>query len=290
MRIGFIGLGAMGMPMAINVAKAGHTLAVWNRSKKDLKGFGSDRPALAASPAEAAQGADAVVTMLSDDAAVEQVVDNGLLEALKPQTVHVVTSTISIAAARRLADAHAQRGIAYVAAPVFGRPDIAAAKKLWVVAAGPSEARAKVRPLLEAIGRGISEFGDEPWRANLVKLANNFLIASLIETPGEAYALVRKGGVAPKDFLEAANNLFQSPFYANYGTQIAEARYEPAMFFARHGLKDTRLALAAADELEVPMPLAGLAHDGMLAAVAHGLGDADWTIVARLAQDRANLH
>jgi 3-hydroxyisobutyrate dehydrogenase-like beta-hydroxyacid dehydrogenase len=198
-------------------------------------------------------------------------------------------STVSIAAARRMTELHQSRGRCYLAAPVFGRPDVAADGKLWIVLAGEPAGRARVRPVLQALGRGVSEFGDEPWRANLVKLGNNFVLAAMLETLGEAVALMRKAAIPPQQFLDAVNGLFQSPVYANYGRQIAEGRHEPGLFKATLGLKDTRLVLAAADELAAPMPLAGLVHDGLLAALATGRGDADWSVLARLAQERAGL-
>ena len=288
MRVAFLGLGAMGMPMAANIARAGHQLVVWNRSRKPLRGFDGATPSIADTPAEAVREAEAAVTMLADDQAVEEVVlGGGLLDALPADAVHVSMSTIGIAAARRLAALHAARDRAYVGAPVFGRPDVAEAQKLWVVAAGAADALARVRPLLQAVGRGITEIDDVPWHANLVKLGNNVMLSAMLETLGEVYALMRKGGVEPKRFLEAANSLFQSPVYANYGTIVAEGRHEPGLFKAALGLKDLRLALAAADELMVPLPVADLARDNLLTAVAHGDGDKDWSVLAAEAQRRA---
>jgi 3-hydroxyisobutyrate dehydrogenase-like beta-hydroxyacid dehydrogenase len=290
MKVAFLGLGAMGMPMAANLARAGHRLTLWNRSERPLEGFGEPKPVRARSIAEAVRDAEAVITMLADDAAVEAVVRGGLLEALPDGAVHVGMSTIGIDTARRLTDAHRQRGRAYVAAPVFGRSDVAKAAKLWVVSAGPAEARARVRPLFDAIGRGVSEFGEEPWHASLVKLGNNFLLAAMMESVGEACALMRKAGIDPKSFVEAANAIFQSPIYANYGGAIAEGRAEPALFKATLGLKDLRLALAAAGELAVPLPVASVVHDSLLSAIAHGDGDKDWTVLGGVARQRAGLH
>jgi 3-hydroxyisobutyrate dehydrogenase-like beta-hydroxyacid dehydrogenase len=289
MKVAFLGLGAMGTPMAVNLARAGHELVVWNRSERPLEAFGEKRPRRAGSISEAVRDADVAITMLADDAALTSVVRDGLLEGLEPGAVHLSMSTIGIDTARRLARAHRERDRDYVAAPVSGRPDIAAAAKLWVLVAGAAPARARVRPLLDALGRGVSEFGDEPWHANLVKLANNFLIAAMIEALGEACALMRKAGVPPKDFIEAAHALFQSPVYASYGGMIAEGRTEPALFKARLGLKDMRLALVAGNDLTVPLPLAGLAHDNLLAAVAAERGEEDWTVLAAMAQGRAGL-
>jgi len=287
MRVAFLGLGSMGMPMAANIAKAGHQLVLWNRSRRELRGFEGTPPPFAGSPAEAAQRAEAVITMLADDNAVEEVVlRQGLLDAMPADAVHVSMSTIGIATARRLAEAFAQKQRAYVAAPVSGRPDVAEQAKLWVVAAGEAKALVKVRPLLEAVGRGITEFGEVPWHANLAKLGNNVMLAAMLETFGEVNALLRKGGVDPKRFLEAANNLFQSPVYANYGAMAAEERYEPPLFQAKLGLKDLRLALAASHELAMPMPIASLASDSLLSAIAHGGGGKDWSVLASEAQRR----
>jgi 3-hydroxyisobutyrate dehydrogenase-like beta-hydroxyacid dehydrogenase len=288
MRVAFLGLGAMGMPMAANIARAGHQLVLWNRSRRALSGFEGAAPRIADSPSEAVRDVEAAITMLADDQAVEDVVlRGGLLEALPADAVHVSMSTIGIAAARRLADQHATQGKAFVAAPVFGRPDFAAAQKLWVVAAGVPEAVVRVRPLLQAVGRGITEIDDVPWHANLVKLGNNVMLAAMLETFGEVYALMRKGGVEPRRFLDAANSLFQSPVYANYGTIAAEGKHEPALFKATLGMKDLRLALVAADDLMAPLPIAGLAHDSLLSALAHGDGDKDWSVLAAEAQRRA---
>ena len=290
MRVAFLGLGAMGMPMAANIAKAGHDLIVWNRSRKQFVGFDGTAPPFAASPAEAVRDVDAAITMLADDFALEQVMhQGGLLDALPPDAVHVATSTVGIATARRLAEAHAARQRAYVAAPVFGRPDMAQAQKLWTLAAGDPQAITKIRPLLEAIGRGVTEFGNTPWHANLVKLSGNLMLASMLETFGEAQALMRKAEIDPRNFVEAVNAMFQSPVYANYGKLTAEHQHEPALFKAKLGLKDLRLALAAADEFGVPMPVVDLAHNTLLSAMAHGGADKDWSVLAGEAQHRAGL-
>ncbi len=289
MRVAFLGLGGMGLPMAVSVARAGHELAVWNRSERRLDEFGDRMPRRAASIADAVRGVEAAITMLADDAAVEQVVDGGLLETLERGAVHVSMSTLGIDTARELTRKHRDRGSVYVAAPVFGRPDSAAAQKLWIMIAGPDEARRRVRPLLEAMGRGISEFGEEPWRANLVKIGGNFLLASLLEALGEACAMMRKADVSAERFMETINAVFQSPVYANYGGAVATRRHEPALFQARLGLKDVRLAQSAGDEFSVPLPLAALAHDSLLSMLARGRDKADWTVLAEAAHLRAGL-
>jgi 3-hydroxyisobutyrate dehydrogenase-like beta-hydroxyacid dehydrogenase len=286
MRVAFLGLGGMGMAMAANIAKAGHDVIVWNRTRKSPDGFDAK---VAGSIAEAVGEAEVAATMLADDHAVESVVKDGLLDALAPDAVHVSMSTIGIATARRLTASHQARDRAYVAAPVFGRPDMAAPQKLWVATAGPAAAVEKVRPVLQAVGRGITEYGEEPWHANLVKLGNNMMLGAMLETFGEVYALMRKAGIEPQRFLEAANSLFQSPVYANYGGMAAERRHEPALFKAPLGLKDMRLGLAAADEFGVPMPLMGVVRDSLLQAIAQGGADKDWSVLALAAQERAGL-
>lgn len=282
MRVAFLGLGAMGMPMAANIAKAGHELVLWNRSRKEPQGFGGTAPKVAAAPSEAVRTVDAAVTMLADDHALEDVLlRQGVLDALPADAVHVSMSTIGIATARRLAEAFAARQRAYVAAPVFGRPDFAEQRKLWVVVAGEQTAVARVRPLLEAVGRGVTEFGDVPWHANLVKLGTNTMLAAMLETFGEVLALVRSAGIDPQRFVEAANQLFQSPVYANYGGMAAAQRFEPALFKAPLGLKDVRLALEAADALHVKLPVAELARQALEDAIAHGGADKDWSVMTR---------
>lgn len=289
MKVAFLGLGAMGLPMAANVAKAGHELTVWNRSPKSLDAFAEPKPQLAASIAEAVRDAEAVLTMLADDHALDAVVAGGLLDALGPGAVHVSMSTIGIATAERLASTHRERRRAYLAAPVLGRPDVAAQARLWIMAAGDPDAMARVGPVFQAVGRGVTEFGAEPWRANLVKLANNMLIGAMMEAIGEACGLMRKGGIATERFMEVVNAVFASPVYANYGGRIAAGQYEPALFTARLGLKDMRLALAAGERLGVPLPTAGLAHDNLVSATAVGLGEAEWAVLAHMAQRRAGL-
>lgn len=286
MKVTFIGLGSMGMAMAANVARAGHDLTVWTRSGRAPEGFAARQ---AGTLAEAVRGAEVAVTMLADDAAAEAVVEGGLLDALGEGAIHLSMSTLGIATARRLAAAHEARGQAYVAAPVLGRPDFAAAARLWIITAGAPDAVARVRPLFDALGRGVTSFGEEPWRANLVKLANNFMLLSMMETLGEAFALTRKAGIGAKQFLEVANSLFASPVYANYGGLIAEERFEPPGFRLTLGLKDVRLALAAAEELAVPMPVAAVARDGLLQAIAAGRGGQDWAALGAVPAERAGL-
>jgi 3-hydroxyisobutyrate dehydrogenase-like beta-hydroxyacid dehydrogenase len=209
---------------------------------------------------------------------------------MDPGTVHVNHATISVALARELADAHARRGIGYVAAPVFGRPDMAAAAKLNIVAAGKAAAIDTVRPLLQAMGSRIWPMGEAPERASVTKIAGNFMLATAIESMAEATALTRAYGVSAADFLEVmTSTLFASPAYQGYGKLIAEQRFKPAGFPLPLGFKDVGLAQAAAESARVPLPFAGVLRDSLLEALAGGDEDVDWSALALVAARRAHL-
>jgi 3-hydroxyisobutyrate dehydrogenase-like beta-hydroxyacid dehydrogenase len=238
--------------------------------------------------------------MLADDSALLSVVmgENassekkgaGLLKALGKGKVHLSMSTISPSLSRQLAQLHLQNGQEYVAAPVFGRPEAAQAAKLWIVAAGSAEAVERCRPFFQIMGQGTFVVGSDPWLANVVKIGGNFLIASMLEALGEAFALMKKSGVDPWQFLEVVNGaLFKSPLYENYGRIVAEEHFDPPGFPLRLGLKDARLVLSSADQANVPMPLAGLIHDHLLAALARGMGERDWSAFTRLAVENSGL-
>ena len=291
MKLAFIGLGRMGSPMARHLLRAGNEVTVYNRSRDKAEELAGEGARIAVSPAEAASGVEAAITMLADDSAVDQIVfgEDGLESGLPAGAVHISSSTISTAMARRLAAAHAARGQAYLSAPVFGRPEAAEAKKLVVVPAGPDDIVARCRPVFDAIGRLTVVAGPEPWQANALKLCGNVMLAGMIGTFAETFAVLRKAGVEPKTFLEAVNALFASPVYANYGALMAEERFHPAGFALRLGLKDVRLALETGFECGAPMPVAGTVRDQFLAAVSAGLGDADWSAVARVAARNAGL-
>ncbi len=292
MKVGFIGLGSMGLPLARRLLQAGHQLTVYNRTRARADQLKHLDPVIAETPAAAARGAEVLVTMVADDAALEDVIlgDAGALAALPRGAIHVSMSTVSPALTRWLAERHGLAGQTLVAAPVFGRPEAAEAGKLWIVAAGPAAALERSRPLLEAMGQGVIPAGDDPRRANVIKLAGNFLLAAAIEALGEAFALARKYDVQPTALLDVVNGkLFRSPIYENYGTLIAAERYEPAGFKLRHGLKDVRLVLEAADAVAVPTPLASLMRDRYVSAVARGWGDSDWAALARVAAADAGL-
>src|SRR5258708_15062137 len=292
MNIAFIGLGNMGSAMATNLIKGGHTLTVYNRSRnraEPLKALGAH---VANTPGEAVAGAEVAITMLADDHAVEAVVfsKGNLLESLPPNAVHVSMSTISVAMSRRLAAAHAERKQHYVAAPVFGRPEAAAAAKLFIVAAGPAAQIERCRPLFDAMGQKTFLAGDEPSGANLMKLAGNFLITAVIEGLAESFALVRKSGLDVNQFHEIlTNSLFNAPIYKTYGALIASEKFEPAGFKLPLGLKDNRLLLAAAEEAAVPMPMASLVRDRFLAALAQGMAESDWSAISRISAKDAGL-
>jgi 3-hydroxyisobutyrate dehydrogenase-like beta-hydroxyacid dehydrogenase len=291
MNIGYVGLGKMGSGIARNLLTAGHQLIVYNRDREKAEVVVKDGAQIASSPAEAASASDVVMTMLSDDHAVEQVVlgDKGITSGLKRNTVHISNSTISTTLARRLANEHQHLGQGYLSAPVFGRPEAAEAKKLVVVVAGEESLIERFRPLLDAIGRKTIVTGTEPWQANAVKLCGNFMIASMMEAFGEAYAVIRKSGMQPLMFLDVMNELFNSPVYANYGGIIANEKFEPAAFTLKLGLKDIRLVLAAAEEIATPMPFASVLRDNLISALAENQEDLDWSSVAKIAARNAGL-
>ncbi len=285
MKIGFLGLGQMGSGIAANLLKAGHELTVYNRSAGKAEALVAQGAILAKTPAEACQG-DVVFTMLADDNAAEALVfgENGILATLKKGAIHVSCSTISVKLSERLTEAHAKAGQRFIAAPVFGRPDAAAAAKLFITAAGEAQALQEVAPLFEVISQRTFVFGDKPSAANLVKLSGNFLLASVIESLGEAMALVSKGGVDRHAYLDMlTSTLFAAPVYKTYGGLIANQKYTPAGFAAPLGQKDIRLALTAADELRVPMPLASLLRDRFLTLMANGGENLDWAAIGQLA-------
>jgi 3-hydroxyisobutyrate dehydrogenase-like beta-hydroxyacid dehydrogenase len=285
MKIGCIGLGRMGSGMAANILKAGHEVLVYNRTPAKAEPLVAQGAKAVTRIADVCK-ADVVITMLANDDAVREVVygDSGLLASLTKGSVHVSLSTISVALSQQLAADHDLAGQRFVAAPVFGRPDAAAAGKLFVVAAGPQEAIETANPVFAAIGQRTFVVADRPDAANLVKLSGNFLIASVIETLGEAMALVAKGGVDKGHYLDILTaTLFGAPVYKTYGTLLVQEAFEPAGFAAPLGQKDIRLTLAAAESLNVPLPMANLLRDRFLTLLAHGGASLDWSAIGRLA-------
>lgn len=291
MTIGFIGLGNMGSAIAGRLKAGGQDLVVWNRSPAAAERMAAE-PGVrrAGAPAEALQS-EVAFSMLADDAAVEAtLVASSALAAAAKGLIHVNCATVSVALAERLEAMHKDLGLAYVAAPVLGRPDAAAAGQLHVLAAGDPAAVAKVRPLLELIGQHVWPVGDHAPMANVVKLACNFALASTIETLGEAGALAKAHGVEPQTLFEVmTGSLFAAPAYRVYAGLIGERRFEPAGFRVPLGLKDVRLALEAGEAKHAPLPIASLLRDHFLATIAAGDGDKDWSALALTAFRNAGL-
>jgi 3-hydroxyisobutyrate dehydrogenase-like beta-hydroxyacid dehydrogenase len=284
MKVGFIGLGHMGAAMAANLLKAGHEVTVYNRTRAKAESLIKQGGKAAANICEACQG-DAVMTMLANDEAVESVVlgRNGVVASLATGALHISSSTISVDLSERLAEEHSKASQRFVAAPVFGRPDAALAARLFVIAAGEAVALEVAMPLLKAVGQKCFVVSETPKAANLVKLSGNFLSASVMESLGEALALISKGGVDQRKYLEIlTSTLFGAPVYKTYGNMIIDGNFKPAGFAAPLGQKDIRLLLAAADNLGVPMPLANLLHDRFLTLLAHGGEQLDWSAIGAL--------
>jgi 3-hydroxyisobutyrate dehydrogenase-like beta-hydroxyacid dehydrogenase len=290
MKTGFIGLGRMGSAMAANLVKAGHDVTVFNRNlekSRTLLELGAHQ---ATGIAGACHG-EAVITMLADDTAVSDIAlaDGGIVGKLRQGAIHISMSTISVELSKELARAHAKAGQRFVAAPVFGRPDMAAAAKLFIVNAGDPVAVGACQPLFAAMGQKTFSMGTEPAAANLVKLGGNFMLASAIEALGEAIALVGKAGVDRQAFVDLlTSTIFPAPAYANYGGAIAGNRFQPAGFAAPLGFKDIRLTMAAAESLRTPMPLASLLRDRFLRLLAQGGDELDWSAIGGLATQDAS--
>jgi 3-hydroxyisobutyrate dehydrogenase-like beta-hydroxyacid dehydrogenase len=292
MKIGFVGLGNMGSGMARNLLKAGHSLAVYNRTRSRAEELQLLKAVVANTPGEAATGVEVLITMLADDRAVEDAVlgPGRILQTLPVGAIHIGMSTISVALSRRLVGAHRERQQHYISAPVFGRPDAAAAGKLFIVAAGPAKEIERCQSLFDVMGQKTFVVDEQPPAANVIKLTGNFLISTVIESLAEAFSLVRKSGLDPNKFLDVlTGSLFAAPIYRNYGGMIAANQFEPVGFKMPLGFKDNRLVLAAAEEAGVPMPMASLVHDRFVAAIAQGLGDADWSAIARMSFRSAGL-
>lgn len=290
MKLGFLGLGHMGTPMARMLLRAGHTVAVWNRTRDKAEALAGDGARVALSPADAGWDAEVVLTMLSDDEAVRSTVlgegklpePEPLLRGMSSRAVHVSMSTISPALSKELAEAHASNAQRYLAAPVVGRPEAAEDGQLVLLVGGPEDAVSDCTPVFEALGRGVHRLGFRPERANAAKLACNFVLASIIEVFGEAFALGERYGIGATALLGILQDSMLRPeTLAAYGKRIAEARFEPAGFQVKLGLKDLDLVLGAAEAQALPMPTASLLHDRFLVALAQGLEDKDWSAIAR---------
>jgi 3-hydroxyisobutyrate dehydrogenase-like beta-hydroxyacid dehydrogenase len=282
----------MGTGIAANLLRAGHIVAVWNRTADKARQLVEAGAVLAASPKAAAADCDVVLTMLADDAALAAVMegDDGLCAGLKPGALHVSMSTISVSMADHAAAGHRALGQRFLCAPVFGRPEAAAAAKLFIVAAGDASDLKLAEPLFAAVSQRVFCIGETPSAANLVKLCGNFMILSAIESMGEALALAAKGGVAKQQLLDVLlGTLFDSPIYRVYGPILAADKFRPAGFAAPLGLKDMRLAAQSADALRVPMPLLSVLRDHLLQTIAQQGDDIDWSAIALTIAKNAGL-
>jgi 3-hydroxyisobutyrate dehydrogenase-like beta-hydroxyacid dehydrogenase len=291
-RIGFVGVGAMGLPMAANLIAAGYHLIVYNRTASKLEPLVAKGAHRALRAGDVAHPGGVVVSMLADDASVRALVkgEDALAEHLAPEGIHISMSTVSPALTRELAEYHASKGSVMIAAPVFGRPNAAQAKQLRICVSGADEAKAKVRPILEAMGNEVFDFGESVEAANVVKLAGNFMIAAALEAMGEAVAMMRRSGVDPIAALEMlGKTIFAAPVYQGYGPIIAHGRFTPAGFRLPLGMKDIELVLQTAREANVPMPTASLLRDRFVSAMAKGRDEMDWSAIALGAADDAGI-
>jgi 3-hydroxyisobutyrate dehydrogenase-like beta-hydroxyacid dehydrogenase len=289
MKLGFIGLGQMGRAMAGRLLEAGHDLVVYNRSAAAAEPFRSRGAQIARDPA-GALAAEVVITMLADDAAIDAVwVASGMTERMPAAGVHLNMATMSLAMGKRLAALHRAGGSGYVSAPVFGRPYAAAKGQLDIVVAGEAGAIDRCKPVFSALGQQHFVVGAEPHHANIVKIARNYLLATIIESLGEAFALTRKSGVDAATFLHViTHTAMNAPAYRNYGRMIIE-KTRPATFPLTLGLKDVELALAAGGDTHVPMPMAEIIREQHLAAIARGYGDQDWAALGEYIAQNAGL-
>lgn len=284
MQLGFIGLGSLGTPIAQNIIDSGHTLIVYNRTASKAQPLVDNGASMATSIAALAKACDVVFTIVADDAALKAITtgEDGLLQNLKPGSLHISMSTILAQTASDLAALHQEKGQQYLSAPVFGRPDAAAARKLNFVISGPQEARATATPLLkDAGGAGVWEFGDDILAANTVKLSGNFLIASAMEAIGESIRLAQASGIDAQKMWEMfGQTIFNAPIYHNYSKIILNKQYEPAAFTARLGLKDIKLVLDQGAKTNQPLPLAELLKSHLDRLVTSGKSETDWSAVA----------
>jgi 3-hydroxyisobutyrate dehydrogenase-like beta-hydroxyacid dehydrogenase len=277
MRIAFLGLGKMGSAIARLLMKSGEDLTVWNRTAARAEALGRDGATVAKTAAEAAAAADIVFTMLMDDPAMEEILYQGkVLESVRKGAIHVSLSTLSVALSKTLTEEHRKRGQRFVAAPVFGRPHIAEAGKLWTVLGGGADPVARVRPLVEKFSRGITVVSEHPWSAHALKLGGNFLITAMIASLTETFVYAEAMGLSQDVFLETVNSaLFQSPLYEMYGKIMLHPPEEPGSTMAL-GEKDMRLFLEAAHSGHVRTPLGDVFMATFHRALDAGMKDADW--------------
>jgi len=284
MKVGFIGLGRMGQAMGQRLLGGGHDVVVYNRTRAKASDLEKAGATVAPSVAAACKDRDVVITMVADDAALQDVTMSaeGIRQTLIKGGVHVAMGTHSAGAVRNLAASHGEKGQLFVAAPVLGRPDAAAAGQIVIVAAGPAEAIARCEPLFTAMGRKTVTAGAKPEAAVAIKLANNFVLGCAIEVMAEAFSLVRKYGVEAQIFYDViAEGLFAAPAYKLYGKLIVDQSYDRAGFTTVLGLKDIKLALAAAELANVPLPSGSVVRDRLIGAMAHGDSEKDWAVLGR---------
>ncbi|MCP8969309.1 NAD(P)-dependent oxidoreductase [Ectobacillus ponti] len=287
--VGFIGLGSMGVPMVQNLLKEGFRVKVYNRTPEKASGLVEAGAQQVYHPSEAAAAGGIVITMVSNDQALQEVT-HAFADQLGAGGVHLSMSTVSPETSRQLALYHQERGSEYVASPVFGRPEAAAAQKLFILSSGPREAKERVQPLQEALGQRVFDISEEPGGANVIKLGGNFMIMAAMEAMAEAFNLAEKSGIDRNLAAEVyASTLFNCTVYQGYGKMIAGKAFEPAGFQLGLGLKDCNLVLQEANSLQTPMPLASLLHDRLLASAAKGRAQQDWSALARIALEEAGL-
>jgi len=289
--VGFVGLGNMGLPMAQNLIKAGHVVHVYNRTKSRADVLLAQGAAWAVSPRAIAEQKPIVLSILADDAALRQVAlgEDGILAGLAPDSVHVDMSTVSPDLSKELAQRYQERGVHYLASPVFGRPEAAAAAKLWICPAGPAEIIERCRPLFNVMGQGVIVVGAEPHLANVLKLVGNFFVVSAIETLSEAFTLAEKSGLDVERVLDLVKALLPVPLFQGYGTRMAHNEFIPPGFVLRLGLKDVGLMRKLAEQAFAPLPLADIVHEHLRAALAKDRGELDWGAIITVVRELAGL-
>ena len=292
LEISFLGLGAMGLPMAANLLAAGYRTTVWNRTAAQAAPLVAKGAILATGAGDAAKPGGMLISMVADDAALEDLVtgDADIARRLGDGGIHISMSTVAPATTRALAEVHRKAGSTMIAAPVFGRPDAAAAKRLWICVSGPASAKAAARPVFDALGQGVFDFGEVPEAANVAKISGNFLIAAAMEAMGEAFAMAEKSGLDRASLAAMlGQTLFACPVYQGYGAAIANRRHSPAGFRLPLGLKDIEIVLRSAREANAPMPTASLLRDRFVHALAMGRDELDWSALALGAREDAGL-
>ena len=291
-QIGFIGLGNMGQPMVKNLIKAGYKVKVYNRTPNKASEVVAAGAEQVNRPCDVVTQDGIVVTMVSNDQALEELIfgSDGIGETLGENGIHLSMSTVAPETSRKIAQFHQEKGSFYIASPVFGRPDAAAAQKLWILSSGNKEARERVKPVQESMGQHVFDLGDEPGNANVVKLGGNFMIMAAMEAMAEAFNLAEKNGMDRQTVAEVySSTLFNCTVYNGYGSMIAKKMFEPAGFQLALGLKDCNLVLDEANSTKTPMPLANLLHNRLLSSAAKGRGNLDWSALTKMANEEAGL-